>query len=362
MGLCASKQSVAGSPEHYAGLATEHTRFTQTENVPAAPASGEDAHGTSPSAPPLRAEFLNLPPRARKKAKALSEALERPNINPELAHYAQRVLDTVTHSQPTREISNLDAKNLAALVRTYNAKYPGLNLGYAKSPAEFRATLAATHEPSWRSISILDSKGSHRIAIDVRTHDDGRKSLLVMETAQALKRGKNNEPLILNGYQEFISDLKDEFGDSASMAIIDVAAQKSKIGCQQFCLDFTLHAFHKSNFFDDLHQRLHDYGQCFADGDRAEHINGMEYIQGMEILPAIFYKHAESRTSIDRVLEKQPDIAGTDVSTNRYGAAETLHERVREFGIKRDARPYSMSIEASRIRKIREAIENDPGP
>ncbi|WP_458296480.1 YopJ family acetyltransferase, partial [Xanthomonas graminis] len=68
------------------------------------------------------------------------------------------------------------------------------------------------------------------------------------------------------------------------------------------------------------------------------------------------------RASIDRVLEKQPDIAGTDVSTNRYGAAETLHERVRAFGIKRDARPYSMSIEASRIRKIREAIESDPGP
>jgi YopJ family protease len=86
MGLCTSKPSVAGAPEHYAAHVTEHTRFTQTENVPAAPASGEDAPGTSRSAPPLRAEFLNLPPRAGKKAQALSEALERPNINPELAH------------------------------------------------------------------------------------------------------------------------------------------------------------------------------------------------------------------------------------------------------------------------------------
>lgn len=293
----------------------------------------------------------------------MAEALERPNINPQLAHYAQRVLDTVANSQPTREISNLDAKNLAILVRTYNAKYPGLNLGYARSPAEFRATLAATHAPSWRSIAILDPKGSHRIAIDVRMHDDGRKSLLVMETTQALKRDKNDQPKkILNGYQEFIANLKDEFGAWASMAIIDVGTQKSKIGCQAFCFDFALHAFHKSDFFDDLHQRLHDDGQCFADRDKADHIDGMEYIRGPKILPAVFFKHAESRATIDRVLKDQPDVAGKDVSTNRYGTAETLYERVRAFGINRGAMTYSMSVEASRIRKIREAIENDPGP
>ncbi|WP_442783675.1 YopJ family type III secretion system effector XopJ [Collimonas fungivorans] len=334
----------------------------QTENVTPTPQSGEAAPGTSRSSPPLRAEFSHLPSRAERKARALAEALERPNINPQLAHYAQRVLDTVANSQPTREISNLDAKNLAILVRTYNAKYPGLNLGYARSPAEFRATLAATHAPSWRSIAILDPTGSHRIAIDVRTHDDGHKSLLVMETAQALKRGENNQPLILNGYQEFIANLKDKFGTWASMAIIDVGAQKSKIGCQQFCFDFALHAFHKSDFFDDLHLRLHDYGQCFADGDKAEHIDGMEYIRGMTILPAVFFKHAESRATIKGVLGEQPDVAEKDVSTNRYGTSETLHERVRAFGIKRGAMTYSMSIEASRIRKIREAIENDPGP
>lgn len=346
MGLCMSKQSTI----------TRHDtiRHAQTGNFTSTSPSGEAAPDTS--------RFSHLPPRAERKAQALAEALRFANINPQLAHYAQRVLDTVANSQPTREISNLDAKNLPILIRTYNAKYPGLNLGYARSPAEFRATLAATHAPSWRSISILDPRGSHRIAIDVRTHYDGRKSLLVMETAQALKRDENNQPLLLNGYQEFISDLKDEFGAWASMAVIDVGAQKSKIGCQAFCFDFALHAFHKSDFFDDLHQRLHNHGQCFADSDKAELIDGMEYIRGMKILPAIFYKHAESRATVDTVLHEQPDIAGKDVSTNRDGPAETLHERVRAFGIQRDARPYSMSIEASRIRKIREAIENDPGP
>jgi YopJ family protease len=94
MGLCMSKQST---------LTTHGTiSHAQTGNSPRASPSGEAAPDTS--------RFSHLPPRAERKAQALAEALRFANIDPQLAHYAQRVLDTVANSQPTREISNLDAK------------------------------------------------------------------------------------------------------------------------------------------------------------------------------------------------------------------------------------------------------------
>ncbi|RMO97361.1 Peptidase C55 [Pseudomonas syringae pv. philadelphi] len=349
MGICISKPPTLDM--HY------QANNEQSENVTA---SSSPPHSPTQEIDPYASSFSQLPPRAYSKARALADALRLANnINPELAHYAQRVLATVANSQPTREISNLDAKNLATLVRTYNAKYPGLNLQYARTPREFRNALAGTDEASWRSIAILHSRGSHRVAIDVRTHDDGHKSLLVMETGAAFKRDENDEALLQFGYSEFIEDLKHEFGSNASMAVIDVRAQKSHIGCQPFCFDFALNAFHKSYLFDDLHQRLHDHGQCTTRRDEAEFIDGMEYISGAKILPAVFYKHAESRATIDTVLREQPAIASKDVSTHRGGPTETLQERVQAFRIQRDKITYSMSIEASRIRKIREAIEND---
>lgn len=351
MGICISKPPTLDS--HYPANNAQAENETVSSRAP---------HSSTEETDPHTLSFSQLPPRAGRKARALADTLRLANnANPELAHYAQRVLATLVNSQPTREISNLDAKNLATLVRTYNAKYPGLNLQYAKTPREFRDSLAATNDASWRSIAILHARGAHRVAIDVRTHDDGRKSLLVMESVAAFKHDENGEVLLQDGYQEFIENLHHRFGDDASMAVIDVRAQKSKIGCQQFCFDFALNAFHKSDLFDDLHQRLHDYGQCSTREDEAEFIDGTEYISGAKTLPAVFYKHAESRATINTVLDQQPAIAGQDVSTHRNSPSETLQERVRAFRIQRGEITYSMSIEASRIRKIREAIENDPG-
>ncbi|WP_439894194.1 YopJ family type III secretion system effector XopJ (plasmid) [Ralstonia sp. 25C] len=347
MGLCISKQSGAYVDRH------DSITRAQPENAAASPSTSSEA---STHASP----FSQLPRRARRKAESLANTLRHANnVNPQLAHYAQRVLDTVTTSQTTREISNLDARNLGILAETYNDKYPGLNLQCARTPTEFRAALAATYAPSWRSIAILDPRGSHRIAIDVRTHDDGRRSLLVMETTQALKHDQHGQPMLQNGYPEFIDALNNEFGASAMMAVIDVKAQKSKIGCQPFCFNFALQAFHHARFFDDLHKRLHNHGSCFKTGAQSQHVKGVEYIDGTKILPAVFYKHAESRGTVDTVLNQQRRLAKENVSTSSNGPSETLKERVNAFRIKRDALAYSMSIEASRMRKIQEAISHD---
>ncbi|MGR3832273.1 hypothetical protein [Ralstonia pseudosolanacearum] len=69
------------------------------------------------------------------------------------------------------------------------------------------------------------------------------------------------------------------------------------------------------------------------------------------------FKHAHSRATIDDVLENQPDLEGRNVSTGSENPHQTLSQRVRDFRIERDDRGYSMSIEASRLRKIRKAIE-----
>ncbi|WP_459178694.1 YopJ family acetyltransferase [Pseudomonas savastanoi] len=57
-------------------------------------------------------------------------------------------------------------------------------------------------------------------------------------------------------------------------------------------------------------------------------------------------------------MHEQPELADRNVSTNRESAHQTLSERVADFRVQRSERSYSMSIESSRLRKIRKAIES----
>ncbi len=92
----------------------------------------------------------------------------------------------------------------------------------------------------------------------------------------------------------------------------------------------------------------------------SQHLNelGVYLLKGTRLLPANFYKHAHSRRTIDELEADQPGASGTDVRSGRAAVyKESLSRRLEEFQVQRD-KTYSMSIEASRARKIRHALES----
>ena len=164
------------------------------------------------------------------------------------------------------------------------------------------------------------------------------------------------EHVFISGLPSLQRNVETHF-NNCKMAVIDVEAQKSMIGCMMFSLNFALSAHQKDDFFNDLHDRLHENGRCF-DGPESEIIGKMEYVEGTKMLPAIFYKHAQSRATMDEVVRNQSGLRNRNVNTHRSSPHETLQDRAKNFRVTRGERSYSMSIEASRMRKIRKAIED----
>lgn len=349
MGLCVSKPRTGGGDYQYGG-----------GRQPAAGTSTAQSTDSSPARSPSSYHLENLPRRARRKARALEDAVKNSAVqhtHPQLAAYADAVLRAAGTDGVNPEISTLDGENIETLAATYNARHPDLNLQCFAWAQVFLERLYTSREPAWRALFRLTTQNRHRIAADIRTHPDGGKTVLLLESALSHTWDKDKKEYnFILGLQPLQKNIETHFSN-CKMAVIDVEAQKSKIGCTLFSLNFLLNAYQKDDLFNALHERLNETGRCF-EGHESEIIGGMEYIEGTKILPPIFYKHAQSRGTIDDFVKHQPHLQNNNVSTSRSGPRETLQERVQNFRVTRGERSYSMSIEASRMRKIRKAIED----
>ncbi|HTD02791.1 YopJ family type III secretion system effector XopJ [Undibacterium sp.] len=346
MGLCISKPRTGGA---------EYEKSGDSER-----AASESSAAGSPARRPSSYHLENLPKRARGKARALEDSVKNSsvaNTHPQLAAYADAVLRAASSDGVNPEISAHDVQNLEALADTYNARHPNLKLQCFASPEAFLRKLYTSDEPAWRALFRLSNEKTHRIAADIRTHPDGEKTVLLLESALSHTWDQNKgQHVFISGFQSLQRNVDTHF-NNCKMAVIDVEAQKSKIGCMMFSLNFALNAYQKDDFFNNLHGRLNENGRCF-DGHESQIIGEMEYIEGTKMLPAVFYKHAQSRGTMDEVVANQPDLRDRNVSTSRSSPHETLQDRVQNFRITRGELSYSMSIEASRMRKIRKAIED----
>ena len=348
MGICVSKSKSGGDYHH--GNQTDH---------PAASSAGAKASSLA-TRPPSLYGLENLPKRVRSKAIALEDAVRNASpasLTPEMAAYADAVLRVAETGGAHVEILKHDARNINTLADTYNAAHPDLKLRCLGSPAAFLESLHSSNEPAWRAIFPLRHGGNHQVAVDIRTHPNGKKTLLLLEP---LVSRKWNQEERQHDFIAGLTPLLENIGtpsNNCKVAVIDVEAQKSKIGCVIFCLDFALSAYRKSDFFNGLHARLHDTGRCVA-GPKSQVLQGMEFIDGTRTLPSIFYKHANSRATIKKVIGHQPGLRKENVSTHPSAPHETLLDRVRNFRITRGELSYSVSSEASRMRKIRKTIED----
>ena len=348
MGICLSKPKPGGDYRY--GNHTDH---------PAGSSAGAKASGSAARAPSLYS-LENLPKRARSKAMALEDAVNNAppaSLPPEMAAYADAVLRVAETGGAYKEILEHDAQNIQTLADAYNAAHPDLKLQCLGSRAAVLERLQSCHEPAWRAIFPLSRGSNHQVAVDIRTHSDGKKTLLLLEPLVSRKWNPNERR---HDFIAGLTPLLENIGipsNNCKMAVIDAQAQKSKIGCVIFCLNFALSAYRENGFFNGLHARLHDTGRC-VEGPTSQVLDGMEFVDGTRTLPVTFYKHANSRATVKKVIGHQRSLRDKNVSTNQSTGHETLLDRVRNFQITRGELSYSISIEASRMRKIRKAIED----
>ncbi|WP_281246108.1 YopJ family type III secretion system effector XopJ [Paracidovorax konjaci] len=301
-------------------------------------------------------EFALLPPRAERKAIALRESLQNSNhVSHEIEFYAQAAL-SAAKSGSNQEITRLDAQNKHILANAYNERHSGLQLSCHDSAQSFFGEFISSQEPAWRSLVQLSPSSFHHVAVDVR-FQDGKRTMVVLEPALAYGEGEAGDIKFLAGYEPLGRNVQAYLGENGDLAVVSLGAQKSNFDCIIFSLNLALCAYQKDSVLDDLHESLRKNVRCFSSGEEKSVVHkNIEFIDGTKFLPAIFFKHAHSRGTVNEVLDNQPHLSEKNVSTGRNNSSETLSERVQDFRVERE-KSYSMSIEASRLRKIRKAIE-----
>ncbi|WP_184390939.1 YopJ family type III secretion system effector XopJ [Xanthomonas arboricola] len=333
-----------------------------------APSSSENSPQSSPerSSPARHATFSGLASRPRRKAELLATELQNSQsssaINSSLHRYARNTLNNLASGiQPTPRDTMIDIDNLHEVVASY--RYEDLNLRAFDSVGDFVDSLDAGRGLHGRQRAIVrDYPNVHHFAVDVKHHEDGASTLIVLESASAA-----NEDA-LPGYTKLASMLRSKFGGSARMVVIEAEAQKSYNDCVIFALDFALAAYHKRNsVFEGWHDNLAHHGSIADQGERHKKYGpfdsglfrnyGVFLIKGWGVLPPIFYKHCQSREVLQGVEKRQPGSLDTNVSTGANREQdESLSERMDAFMDSRGHRPRNISIEASRATKIRHAL------
>lgn len=332
----------------------------EADSAPSSKASTPPA-SPPPDSPPSNSAFSALPARPRKKAEALSDAVQsRAHSAPSsLVSYANATLDQLRRNEPISESLRLmDIENLPHLVRSYDNRLNNLNLRSFDTPGEFLNDLSRWHKTGLplRAVVRLDDdpRRWHRVAFDVRNHESGHTSIIALEPASAYN------PDHMPGFVKMRENLTSQFGRKISFAVIEAEALKSIGGCVIFSLDYALAAYQERSTFDQWHKDLRKKGNIKGMAPESQHLNelGVYLLKGTRLLPANFYKHAHSRRTIDELEADQPGASGTDVRSGRAAVyKESLSRRLEEFQVQRD-KTYSMSIEASRARKIRHALES----
>ncbi|WP_122325759.1 YopJ family type III secretion system effector XopJ, partial [Pseudomonas savastanoi] len=360
MGICVSKPSVRHDYNEDYG----RNYGADTAQASSNTSSSDSEWEQSPPHSPRQPVAADIPDRAKDKISALRESYYRSQMssNPNLLDYAKNILDNIEYRQSNIDTLQLDAQNLGSLAAAYNTSFSQLNLHCFDSRIAFLDHLQSHNEPgAWRGVFRLNPPTLHHVAVDVRNHSNGQKTLIVLEPITAYKDDVY-PPAYLPGYPQLREEVNTRFRGNAKMSVIETDAQRSWHDCVIFSLNFALCAYQKDSAFDSLHEKLAESGYCFPGNEdsRSRLARGIELIDGKQVLPAVFYKHAHSRGTVTAVANAQPHIANDNVSTNRSSSRETLNERAEAFRVHReggDPENYSMSIESSRARKIRKALE-----
>ncbi|MEA9862776.1 serine/threonine acetyltransferase [Xanthomonas campestris pv. campestris] len=346
----------------YLGASSSNRRHDSQDARRSESGTYVDSSATSSYADP-NSSFAALPPRPRKKAEMLSDALDRHESEapPALVAYANATLHNLRNNVKTEGTSVLqqEIENLPLLVASYNSRYD-MDLKSFSSCSEFISELPS-HECSGkalRAVVRLFDGGTHHTMIDARFHKNGTTSLIALEPGPGLN------PLYMPGYVAMKQAIDAEIRGPLKFAVIEGNAQKSKADCVMFALNYALAAFQKRKMLDEWHKSLLKKGKIKNLSPFMSHLMngyGVYNLSGLRILPPAFYKHTQSTETVAGLNRSQPGAKDTNLSSGRAQAqVESLEDRLENFRVQRDGESRTISIEASRARKIRHVLESLP--
>lgn len=275
--------------------------------------------------------------------------------------------------QPDEKMTELDIRNLPALVEAENARHPALALRQYGSPGDFLRDLAAMQEGSGRAIvRLTDTEGApvfHHVMVDVQKKAGQAPTLVVLEPANLNDR-------TLTPHLAFYANMRRDGVDTSRVALVEVAAQASPNDCIMYCLNFALKAMKNGAAFDDMHRDLahqkgpgHELGleehvaNCYGvlggwgAGSVPGFLGDVAFAAGPLVLPPDFYKHASSPILAKSVDER---AAADQAGSSHQHAAPSLEQRVADYEVTRpnkkgELRTYSASIEGFRLQEIARA-------
>jgi len=264
-----------------------------------------------------------------------------PAAHPEviaLADYRQLAQSYLAHGYTADyRVSEQDIAHLPLLIAAENARIPGLGLVWCKDDAAWRSLLshlsesAARGEPAWaRAIEKGKPWGQHHCYADLLALPGQPLSVIEFETVDHLV--------------DLPSDLAEtlrEWGVSHRIQTLMPRLQKSDNDCLIFSMSLALKAAANRDHLLSLHQRQ---------------LNGeLNRLAAANDLPAPFYKHAQSSTTLFWRLRMRPELEQGAV--NRRG--EDLRERYfANLSRDRAGGVYSISIELKRLALIDRAIKH----
>ena len=341
MGICASRAGPGPA---------------QFEQAPAAAAPA--AAAPRPSGPPAR---------VKEKLKHMQKLGS--SGHPQLDQYAAAVGKMARKNlQPDEKITELDIRNLPALIAAENARHPMLKLRQFGSPDEFLRDLQTMAEGSGRAIvRMADAEGApvyHHVTVDLQKQAGQPPTLVVLEPSSL------NENTF-TPHLQFYANMRRHGVDTSRVAVVEAAAQASPNDCIMYCVNFALKAMKNSGAFEDMHRNLaqqkgpgHELGLArhlaqstgmlnhFGVRDVPGFLGNISFAAGALVLPRDFYKHASSST-LARTVDGQ-------ASSSRRHDGESLEQRVNAYKVTRpnkrgDLRTYSASIEGFRLQEIARA-------
>ncbi len=215
-----------------------------------------------------------------------------------------------------------DMAILPALAAAENARNPGLNLNVLKpGPRCLADFLMHTKEPNPRVVLPLGPGNFHFIAADIQ-RINGRTSVIAVE------------PLGMDpGYTDYWKDnylpaLKAQLGRDVQLTVLSLSTQISDSNCMMYSLTHALKMQDHAAMFKALHQQnLSGAPLKTSTGSNAHEPltdENLRVVDGTGVLPPEFFKHAQSRRTVQGWLGANPP-AFQNASVNKLG--QTLSDR-----------------------------------
>lgn len=238
---------------------------------------------------------------------------------------------------PSLDYADADIKYMPHLVAVANKK-EGQNLSFIITPDKLPCYIDESISNGldyFRCIINMGGTGIHFAAADFKLIDD-KLSIFFLEPASL----KNTAPAILSFRVVSALSRATEIIPEFNLCIAVMNIQKSNSECGLFSLGLAKKLFSERETLNLIHKK----------NSSGELPNGMktELFEGDEldrILPATFYKHAQSKTRLESYLAANAN--GNSLPVNKKG--ELLLERAERFMMPIREKNISYSIHQKRI-------------